>query len=228
MQLIKENSLVLLLILGTAFACFWLVKRREDLNIKWWDAIILGVLHTMIGLLFVKIFAVLETFDFSKAGSMSLFGGVFFMPILYILGAKLFKRNIGMVTDIFTPCMIFTVMCARVNCIISGCCLGAYIPGMDGWRYPTREAEIIFYILLLSYFMFWKKKNEVVGTRYPLYMAAYGTFRFVCEFFRESDSEILFHLSHLWAVVAVIVGISFYTELKSRQRKNKYKDNHHF
>ncbi len=221
LEILKENSLWILLAMGTGFTFYWLAKHREKLKINLWAVLSLSVLHTLIGVLSVKVFAVLETLDFSKAGSMSLFGGVFFMPILYIIGAKLFKRKIGTVTDIFTPCMIFTVMCARVNCIISGCCLGAYIPGTDGWRYPTREAEIVFYILLLSYFLFWKKKNEVEGTGYPLYMAAYGAFRFVCEFFRSSDSNIIFHISHLWAAVSVLVGLSIYTELKSRQKKHK-------
>ena len=52
-------------------------------------------------------------------------------------------------------------------------------------------------------------------------MATYGAFRFFNEFFRTSSSEMLFHLSHLWAVIAFVVGLSIYAETKARNRKGK-------
>ena len=61
-----------------------------------------AVLHTLIGVLSVKIFAFLETgFNPDSLGNMSLFGGVFFMPVLYFISAKVSKRNIKTVFDIF-------------------------------------------------------------------------------------------------------------------------------
>ena len=52
---------------------------------KWYAVIAFSVLHTVCGVLSVKAFAFLETGD---AGNMSLFGGVFFMPVLYFISAK--------------------------------------------------------------------------------------------------------------------------------------------
>ena len=123
---LKEHSLIVLLLLGTIFNVFWLYRMRRQLQMKWYAVIAFSVLHTVCGVLSVKAFAFLETGD---AGNMSLFGGVFFMPVLYFISAKVSKRNIKAVFDIFTICMIFTVMCARVNCIVSGCCAGLVIPG---------------------------------------------------------------------------------------------------
>lgn len=51
---------------------------------KWYAVIAFSVLHTVCGVLSVKAFAFLETGD---AGNMSLFGGVFFMPVLYFISA---------------------------------------------------------------------------------------------------------------------------------------------
>ena len=134
---------------------------------KWYAVIAFSVLHTVCGVLSVKAFAFLETGD---AGNMSLFGGVFFMPVLYFISAKVSKRNIKAVFDIFTICMIFTVMC---------------------------------------------------GSIYPLYMASYGAFRFIDEFFRTSSTGMLFHLSHVWAAIAFAAGLSIYIEINDRNHQRK-------
>lgn len=137
--------LLILLSVGAAFTFVWLILMRKRLNLRWYAAIPLAIFHTIYGVFTVTAFAFLENgFNKETFGNMSLFGGVFFMPLAYWLGAKISKRPMREVFDIFTPCMIFTVMCARVNCVISGCCLGLPIPGLDGTRFPTREAELIF------------------------------------------------------------------------------------
>ena len=142
---LKEHSLIVLLLLGTIFNVFWLYRMRRQLQMKWYAVIAFSVLHTVCGVLSVKAFAFLETGD---AGNVSLFGGVFFMPVLYFISAKVSKRNIKAVFDIFTICMICTVMCARINCIVSGCCAGLVIPGTH-FHFPTRELEILYYIVML-------------------------------------------------------------------------------
>ena len=130
-----DHALLLLLTAGTVFTFLWLCRLRDRLRIKWYAALPVAVLHTLYGVLTVTVFAFLETgFDTDSLGNMSLFGGVFFMPLAYWLGAKLSKRKMADVFDIFTICMIFTLMCARINCIIAGCCVGLPIPGLTGVR----------------------------------------------------------------------------------------------
>ena len=183
---------------------------------KWYAVIAFSVLHTVCGVLSVKAFAFLETGD---AGNMSLFGGVFFMPVLYFISAKVSKRNIKAVFDIFTICMIFTVMCARINCIVSGCCAGLVIPGTH-FHFPTRELEIFYYIVMLILLIPRVKKSKNPGSIYPLYMASYGAFRFVVEFFRYQEYSLgIFHLSHLWAAVSFAIGLSIYVELQTKGKK---------
>ena len=177
---LKGNALWLLLFIGTVFTFVWLFTQRKKLKTAWHSAIAISIIHTLYGVLTVKAFAFLES-GFSEDGfnGMSIFGAVFMMPLAYLLCAKLFKRNIKTVFDIMTPCMVFTLMCARVNCVINGCCFGAFIPGTDKTRFPTREAEILFYIihLIIICTRIIKEKND--GEIYPLYMICYGAFRFV-------------------------------------------------
>lgn len=217
MAWLQTNSLYLLLTVGTIFNVFWLYRMRRQLQMKWYAVLILSVLHTAIGVCSVKAFAFLESGDI---GNMSLFGGIFFMPVAYYLGARLTRRDKKDVFDVLTVCMIFTLMCARVNCIFSGCCTGLRIPGTQ-LRFPTRELEVLYYIVMLILVIPKVRKREQAGGIYPLYMASYGAFRFIDEFFRTSSTGMLFHLSHVWAAIAFAAGLSIYIEINARNHQRK-------
>ena len=216
---LTDHALILLLGCGTLFNVYWLHRCRERLHLRWLSVLLLSVLHTVLGVLSVKVFALFETGDFSN---MSLFGGVFFMPLFYWGVAKLAKQKVADVFDVFTICLVFTLMCARLNCIISGCCLGAHIPieGLTHLRFPTRELELLFYVLLLS--RLWRKvlSGSARGMIYPIYMISYGIFRFVTETLRFSDrTNSILHVSHLWALLSLGIGISIYGELQKKEKK---------
>lgn len=216
---LSDHALILLLGCGTLFNVYWLHRCRERLHLRWLSVLLLSVLHTVLGVLSVKVFALFETGNFSN---MSLFGGVFFMPLFYWGVAKLAKQKTADVFDVFTICLVFTLMCARLNCIISGCCLGAHIPieGLTHLRFPTRELELLFYVLLLS--RLWRKvvTGSARGMIYPIYMISYGIFRFVTETLRFSDrTDSILHVSHLWALLSLGIGISIYGELRKKEKK---------
>ena len=216
---LTDRALFLLLGCGTLFNVYWLHRCRERLHLRWLSVLLLSVLHTVLGVLSVKVFALFETGDFSN---MSLFGGVFFMPLFYWVVAKLAKQKAADVFDVFTICIVFTLMCARLNCIISGCCLGAHIPieGLTHLCFPTREMELIFYVILLS--RLWRKvlSGSARGMIYPIYMISYGIFRFVTETLRFSDrTDSILHVSHLWALLSLGIGISIYGELRKKEKK---------
>ncbi len=216
---LSDHALILLLGCGTLFNVYWLHRCRERLHLRWLSVLLLSVLHTVLGVLSVKVFALFETGNFSN---MSLFGGVFFMPLFYWGVAKLAKQKTADVFDVFTICLVFTLMCARLNCMISGCCLGAHIPieGLTHLRFPTRELELLFYVLLLS--RLWRKvvTGSARGMIYPIYMISYGIFRFVTETLRFSDrTDSILHVSHLWALLSLGIGISIYGELRKKEKK---------
>lgn len=222
---LSDHALILLLGCGTLFNVYWLHRCRERLHLRWLSVLLLSVLHTVLGVLSVKVFALFETGNFSN---MSLFGGVFFMPLFYWGVAKLAKQKAADVFDVFTICLVFTLMCARLNCMISGCCLGAHIPieGLTHLRFPTRELELIFYVILLS--RLWRKvlSGSARGMIYPIYMISYGIFRFVTETLRFSDrTDSILHISHLWALLSLGIGISIYGELRKKEKKTGGKRN---
>ena len=209
------TTLRLMLATGAAFTILWLLLLRKRLDMKWYAAVILGILHVVCGVPCVRLFARMEG---AGNGAMSLFGAVFFMPVAYYIGANLSGRKPATVFDIFAIPMIFTLMCARVNCLFAGCCLGKII-GNTAMRWPTREAELVFYIILLAIMIPKVWKNKTNGTVYPIYMIAYGGFRLIIEFFREASTNSLFHISHLWALIALAIGLSVYIEIRKRTIK---------
>lgn len=221
MKVFSDHALFVLLAVGTVFTFCWLCLLRDRLKMKWYAAVLISILHTVYGVFTVKVFAFMETgFSAGSLDNMSLFGGIFFMPLAYWLGARLFKRSCADVFDIFTICMIATVMCARVNCILAGCCQGNLIPGLDGVRWPTRELEIVFYIVLIAILARKILAGKMQGEAYPIYMTAYGIFRFVIEGFRDSESGTLIHLGHVWALLSMIIGFSIYAELRKKRGRN--------
>lgn len=80
---------------------------------------------------------------------------------------------------------------------------------------------MIFYVVMLFVFIRREKEGAKPGTGFPLLLAAYGAFRFLEERFRVSGSTSLVHLSHLWSVIAFIVGLSILIEMNSTTKKRR-------
>ena len=208
-----SSSLLLLLSLAAAMTVVWLWLNRKRLRISPWAILPLSLTHVVFGVACVRLFAVLEG---AEAGAQSLFGAVFFMPLAYWLAARLFHRKAADVFDVLAVCMIFTLLCARVNCLLSGCCLGRPVSFAPTLRWPTRELELVYYLVFLTLVIPRVLRGESHGQIYPLYMLSYGILRFFVEFFRVSSTKTLFHLSHLWAVLALCLGLGFYAEIHRR------------
>lgn len=220
-QWMQGNPLYWLLAIGTLFNIFWLKKFKEQLQISNIAIILLSIFHTIFGVLSVRLFAEIEVLTgLSEGGKLSLFGGIYFMPIYYYFLTKILKCKAAQIFDIFAICIIFTLMCARVGCIISGCCQGRLIPGMD-IHYPTREAEILFYVVLIAVLSKKVLKSGTKGEIYPVYMIAYGIFRFFDEFFRARSNSTIIHPPHFWALLCLIIGLSIYIEIKVTEDKRK-------
>ena len=221
---VKAHPLWALLFVAFLFTFDWLILNKKKLNVKWYAALILSALHVVIGVLLVKLFAFMEAgFDAEKAGNMSLFGAVFFLPVFYYLGALIFKRNRSNVFDVFAVAMVTTLMLARVNCLISGCCLGREIVE-GGMRWPTREAELVFYVIFLIVQIPRVIKGKTHGRAYPEFMVAYGAFRAVVECFRVSAAtDGILHISHIWAMISLILGILILLIMSGRLPVNRNK-----
>ena len=65
---LTEHSLWFLLAAGTVFSICWLMHFRDELEISPVKVVLFSILHTLYGVLTVKVFAVIETgFDMDSA-----------------------------------------------------------------------------------------------------------------------------------------------------------------
>lgn len=215
-EFIKSHYvLMILLLIATIFNFAWLFLNKKELKMNNVFLIIFFALaHTILGIIFVLVFAYLESgFNKDTIGSISLFGGVFFMPLVYSLYALVRKIKISKAFDIFTVSLMSTLFCARINCLVSGCCKGIYLFNSD-FRLPYRELELVYYLIFIILFSKDIYNGKSNGLIYPIYMVSYGTFRFVFEFLRESDSSSFFHIAHIWSLISIVIGISLIIYVK--------------
>ena len=211
---------MLVFLFATTFVFCWLLYFRERLRINVVTALSLSVLSVLIGYISLILFARMESIGSSGNGAnYSLFGAVFIMPITFWIGAKVAKRDITSVFDIFTIPMIVALLFARANCLLTGCCAGLPISGTNGLHWPTRETEIIFYLIFIGHFAPKVLKKKTSGELYPWYMLTYGILRFILETLRVSSTNTIFHLSHLWAVVSFCIGMTLVLELNETKRR---------
>ena len=219
--IVSHYVLMILLLLATIINFVWLFLNRKDLKMNLLVLILFSIFHTIIGVLFVALFAFAESgFNLDSFGNLSLYGGVFLMPIVYLGYALIRNVPIGRAFDIFTISLIETLFFARINCIVSGCCYGILI-GETGFRFPTRELELFFYLVFIIVFVDKILKNKTNGNIYPVYMISYGIFRFITEFLRSDNNNGFWHLGHIWSLISIFVGAVFLIFIFMRGRKNE-------
>ncbi|MBR0481238.1 MAG: prolipoprotein diacylglyceryl transferase [Firmicutes bacterium] len=154
-------------------------------------------------------------------GAVSTYGAYFFAPLFLL---QIFKKDRGLVFDDFAVYVPVSLLLQRIRCIVTGCCIGKTI-GSSGMRWPVREAEILFYALMLICLILYRRKGYIAskskhiktkGVMFPFLMICYGCLRFLLEFLRDNGKASLFHMAHIWSVLAVLTGLSIYIEIKRR------------
>lgn len=220
LEYLKYGMILLGVLAG--FPLIW--RRREKLGLKGPGLVLLVCLGFSAGsVLAALLFATLEGLISGNGfhfGAISTYGVYLFCPMAVILAAKAAERDAGRWVDVFALYALPSLFLMRCNCLMNGCCGGRPI-GDTELSWPTRQAEMIFYAVMLVVLLRREKAGAPKGAAFPLLTAAYGAFRFVEEWFRSSSGTSLLHLAHLWSVLAFISGLGFYYELNSgRARAN--------
>lgn len=194
---------------------------RKTLNIKWYAALIIAILHDIVGYTAMRLLAIIEVGgDLSRAANMRLFGAVFLLPLLYYAWARFFRHKTSLIMDAAAICLTIGLIFGRFDCLVGGCCMGVRLP-FGGLRWPLREIELIYYSIFLLYYCPRIHQGKTHGEVYPIFMITYGALRFVLEWFRvEYTTSIgVLHLAHIWALICFMLGLSVYETLKEKRQK---------
>ena len=208
-----SQLMLLCIIVAVVLLSLWFLHFQKALNMKWYYAILIALAHMVIGYVSAKLWAILEVGgDLSKAASLRLYGATFIVPLCYWIGAKLTKRKISLVMDVAAVACCMGLICTRMNCFKGGFCVGLPIPWLDGFRWPLRELEILYCAVFLIIFTGKVLHKKTNGEVMAYYFLSYGTLRFIMEWGREEFTTQVgvFHLAHIWSLIAIAIGAGIY------------------
>ena len=147
------------------------------------------------------------------------------------LGVEIAKRllNYNLVTgDWFAVVVPIGVMLGRIGCMINGCCLGIVcepnwftitdVHGIPRW--PASLVEFLFNAVMLGVILLLRWGRVARGQLFHIYLIAYGTFRFLHEFLRDTP-RLLGPVSgyQIASLALVVLGITGYALRQNQQRK---------
>lgn len=221
-QWLSDYSLILLALAVIVAEFIWLMKCRKKLNMGWKGILLLDVFIVVIDIFAMRLLAIIEVGgNLDRAANIRWFGAVFAAAIFVCIFAKLTKRKTAIVADVFAVGQAFALILGRLDCLITGCCAGMRIPGMESLRWPLRELEIIFCLAFIGIFAKKVWTGKTYGQVYPAFMFSYGAFRFVLEWVREEYTTRvgIFHLAHIWALLSFCIGASIYFETQKKRKR---------
>lgn len=108
--------------------------------------------------------------------------------------AKRLLKYSGITGDWFAVIAPLGIMLGRVGCILQGCCLGrvcapAWFTMNDAngvTRWPAALVELLFNALMLGVVLLLRWRKVLSGQHFHIYLMAYGIFRFIHEFVRDT------------------------------------------
>jgi len=132
-------------------------------------------------------------------------------------GVEIAKRLTGYTSptgDWFAIIAPVGIMLGRLGCMLHGCCLGracaaSWFTVNDGHgvaRWPAAQAEFMFNLLALGAVLLLRWRRVLPSQHFHLYLIAYGLFRFVHEFWRDTP-QILGPLSGYQLVALALVAL---------------------
>ncbi len=218
-------------IVGFVGGAIVLLKSRKRYGVRAWLAIVTDILLLIFGYAGAKILYILETVSEASEkkftfGGVSFFGTVFFLPLLVLLVALLFKKRPFVFLDYCVPAIIQMLIFIRIGCFMAGCC-GGIIVSINGNHVliPTQLIEVTLDLLMLYVILKMDRAGRYEGVRYAWFMLMYGALRFVVEFMRATPKTTLGMSHGQWfAIISVIVGgcvLLFYKIKTQKGRKEE-------
>lgn len=206
-----QNETIFFLMLGTFAMFFPILFLCKQYHISRWNSILITPVLTVVGTLGTCLLFYMENRQF---GGTSFFGAVFFVPVVFMVVAPLFRIPYGKLMDMCAvgECMMLAVM--RIGCYRSDCCRGRvlfYLKDNSPVVFPNQIAEMIVGIVLLVVLVLWSRREEKQGKLYIWYMILYGGIRFVLNFFRVDWVDWtggMIPFGNIWSFIALIIGLS--------------------
>ncbi|MBQ3235501.1 MAG: prolipoprotein diacylglyceryl transferase [Clostridia bacterium] len=162
-----------------------------------------------------------------------LIGGVATFLIVYFILRKKLSGTLLELLPIAPSCITIAHAFGRIGCAFAGCCYGMETDSAiamynhGAWRIPVQLYESTFLFILFGVLTILLVKKNFKQTM-PIYLVAYGIFRFVIEYFRGDERGKLFGSdlispSQFWSILMVVIGIALFFLLRYLYKKEELK-----
>lgn len=209
---------IMIIELGTVSMFFLMLLRRKNYpQIKIWKLAVISVLLTISGVIGTMLMYFIETGSF---GGTSFFGAILFVPII-IIPAILLKVSYGTLMDLCAPAESLMLAFMKVDCLISGCCIGKYLSKFN-FQFPSQIVEMLTTILIMIALVKLEKNPKHKHTIYAWYLILYGITRFILNWFRYGVKPFVWILpaGNFWSLIAIAIGILWLMIVKIRTKKS--------
>ncbi len=200
--------------------------EREGLNPEFAsDMGIVVILSSIVGarLFFILFYDLQNTLN-NPAGLFKLrqtglvfYGGLIFAVAAGLAYSKMKKVSLPVVLDIAAPSIAIGQAIGRIGCLMSGCCYGratqvswaVTLPYLGHPTHPTQIYESLTMLVIFLGLIWFRKRKTRNGQVAWLYLVMYASARFVIEFYRGDNPQILMGLtvSQVISLVALIGAI---------------------
>lgn len=210
---------------------FWLAARERRLATTGMTRVVLiAVLCGVVGAKLTQLIAsgwpwsvdALLALD-PRSGGRALLGGVVFGWI----GVEIAKRKMGIrrsTGDMFALALPAGEAVGRVGCFFNECCYGQAtsvswsVVQHGAMRHPSQlygavAAAALFFALLSV-----RKKLSREGDLFKLYLAGFASLRFVVEFFRHHESEVLGLSLMQWMCLEILASLAIWAAVAIPKR----------
>jgi phosphatidylglycerol:prolipoprotein diacylglycerol transferase len=215
--------------IGVSLACWWRIARRDSRLLPIYIGALVGAFF---GAKLVYLFAegwlhfhdpdrwlVLAT---GKSILGALLGGYAGVEIAkHFVG---YRRPTG---DLFALIAPLGIILGRVGCILHGCCLGRACE--PEWftvndaagvaRWPAAQVELLFNLVAFCVLLSVRQRRILQNQLFHIYLVAYGLFRFVHEFWRETPRIAGPISSYQIAALAVVLLGTVGFAIRSKRAK---------
>ena len=242
---IEGFSMVVMILLGVLAAAtlFFIYLKKVRGKVAYLDLSLVIIATVLVGIVFAILFEnIYEAIKHSIYGDyphwtwgMTFYGGLFGGVVTFILMYRFYylKNNepiFGNILVIAPACIALGHAFGRIGCYLSGCCYGiethtsldVYFPIHNHSYLPTQLYEMAFLFVLSGVLAFLAFK-KITRYTFSVYMLAYGTFRFIIEFFRGDERGQLMGLSpsQYWCILLLVGAVPLIFILRKLVFKEK-------
>lgn len=201
-------------IIAGFIAFFLLVARRKKYpEVPVWKMAVMMVWVTLTGILALKLLFFIENGSF---GGDAWFGTVLFMPV-FMMPMVLLKIPYKRMMNLYAPTQTLEFAIGKIDCFISGCCYGKYLPSL-GIQFPSQFADMAIGIAVTAVLL-WIEHRKPEKHLYPLLMVIYGAARFAADCFRYVAKPWKWILppTIIWSLLSLMIGIIWLILLRKKQ-----------